>query len=292
MPAELRESRFRNIGDPRRRDRFKSTYELGARSPFVLHAVAAYERACKLLEETLAENRSLDRWRSPNACRCQSHAAGGPARLPGAARPVDRESFADQRLVGDGARMVELQARTGGASAPALVRSRVLILEIAAVETTLVHSRVPVRRRGVAVVAVDRGVAALIRGRDHATVDRDRRTVVRARLDTVGARIEMEDASDVLRGRRAADLILARIVCCIARWVLVDGAIAVIIGVEVAVGVSDGILVDTASQSSSLRWHSVDPLGPAANAVAPRTSPDRQRAANSRLSLCMLDLPP
>ena len=56
MPAELRESRFRNIGDPRRRDRFKSTYELGARSPFVLHAVAAYERACKLLEETLAEN--------------------------------------------------------------------------------------------------------------------------------------------------------------------------------------------------------------------------------------------
>ena len=56
MPAELRVSRFRNIGDPRRRDRFKSTYELGARSPFVLHAVAAYERACTLLEETLAES--------------------------------------------------------------------------------------------------------------------------------------------------------------------------------------------------------------------------------------------
>jgi glutathione S-transferase len=55
MPAELREARFRNIGDPRRRDRFKSTYELGARSPFVLHAVAAYERAFKLLEQTLGE---------------------------------------------------------------------------------------------------------------------------------------------------------------------------------------------------------------------------------------------
>ncbi|HEY7662519.1 MAG TPA: glutathione S-transferase N-terminal domain-containing protein, partial [Xanthobacteraceae bacterium] len=45
MPEELRQKRFRNIGDPRRRDRFKSTYELGTRSPFVLHAVAAYERA-------------------------------------------------------------------------------------------------------------------------------------------------------------------------------------------------------------------------------------------------------
>jgi glutathione S-transferase len=55
MPAELREARFRNIGDPRRRDRFKSTYELGARSPFVLYAIAAYERGFKLLEETLAD---------------------------------------------------------------------------------------------------------------------------------------------------------------------------------------------------------------------------------------------
>jgi glutathione S-transferase len=55
MPEELRQIRFRNIGDPRRRDRFKSTYELGTRSPYVLHAVAAYERAFKLLEETLVE---------------------------------------------------------------------------------------------------------------------------------------------------------------------------------------------------------------------------------------------
>jgi len=55
MPEELRQRRFQNIGDPRRRDRFKSTYELGARSPFVLHAIAAYDRAFGLLEDTLAE---------------------------------------------------------------------------------------------------------------------------------------------------------------------------------------------------------------------------------------------
>ena len=34
MPEEIRERRFRNIGDPRRRDRFMSTYELGVRSPY------------------------------------------------------------------------------------------------------------------------------------------------------------------------------------------------------------------------------------------------------------------
>ena len=53
--AELREKRFRNVGDPRRTDRFKSTYEHGVQSPFVLHAIAAYERAFKLMEQTLAE---------------------------------------------------------------------------------------------------------------------------------------------------------------------------------------------------------------------------------------------
>jgi glutathione S-transferase len=53
MREELRESRFRNVGDPRRRDRFKSTYELGVRSPYVLHGIAAYERAFQLLEQTL-----------------------------------------------------------------------------------------------------------------------------------------------------------------------------------------------------------------------------------------------
>src|SRR5262245_35253387 len=53
MPEEIREKRFRNIGDPRRRDRFMSTYELGMRSPFVKHGIAAYERACKMLEGAL-----------------------------------------------------------------------------------------------------------------------------------------------------------------------------------------------------------------------------------------------
>jgi glutathione S-transferase len=55
MPEEIRERRFRNIGDPRRQDRFMSTYELGVRSPFVKHGIAAYERAFKMLEDTLAE---------------------------------------------------------------------------------------------------------------------------------------------------------------------------------------------------------------------------------------------
>jgi glutathione S-transferase len=52
---EEREVRFRNIGDPRRRDRFKSTYEYGTQSPFVLHAVAAYYKMFKLLEKALTE---------------------------------------------------------------------------------------------------------------------------------------------------------------------------------------------------------------------------------------------
>jgi ganglioside-induced differentiation-associated protein 1 len=56
MPEETRQKRFRNIGDPRRTDRFRSTYELGVQSPFVIHAVAAYERAFNHLEETLGEN--------------------------------------------------------------------------------------------------------------------------------------------------------------------------------------------------------------------------------------------
>jgi glutathione S-transferase len=52
---ELRERRFENIGDPRRRDRYRSTYALGVQSPFVLHAIYAYERAFKHMEETLVE---------------------------------------------------------------------------------------------------------------------------------------------------------------------------------------------------------------------------------------------
>jgi glutathione S-transferase len=50
-----REVRFRNVGDPKRRDRFVSTYELGVESPFVLWAIAAYERAFKSMDHGLAE---------------------------------------------------------------------------------------------------------------------------------------------------------------------------------------------------------------------------------------------
>ena len=55
MPPEIRERRFRNVGDPRRRDRFRSTYEHGAKSLFVVHGVTSFERAFKMLEDTLAE---------------------------------------------------------------------------------------------------------------------------------------------------------------------------------------------------------------------------------------------
>jgi glutathione S-transferase len=51
---EERDVRFRNIGDPRRRDRFVSTYELGTQSPFVLYAVAAYYKAFNSMENALA----------------------------------------------------------------------------------------------------------------------------------------------------------------------------------------------------------------------------------------------
>jgi ganglioside-induced differentiation-associated protein 1 len=57
MPPEVREKRFRNVGDPRRTDRFKSTYEYGVKSPFVVHGIAAYERAFKMLEASIAEDK-------------------------------------------------------------------------------------------------------------------------------------------------------------------------------------------------------------------------------------------
>ena len=55
MSESEREVRFRNIGDPKRRDRFVSTYELGVESPFVLWAIAAYERAFRSMDDVLAE---------------------------------------------------------------------------------------------------------------------------------------------------------------------------------------------------------------------------------------------
>ena len=57
MSAEAREVRFANVGDPRRRDRFESTYRDGARSPWVGYGVAAFERCFARLETTLADGR-------------------------------------------------------------------------------------------------------------------------------------------------------------------------------------------------------------------------------------------
>ena len=53
MWEDERERRYRNIGDPVRRDRHRSTYEEGVESPFVFRAIAAYEAAFRTLEETL-----------------------------------------------------------------------------------------------------------------------------------------------------------------------------------------------------------------------------------------------
>lgn len=55
MSESERETRFRNVGDPRRRDRFVSTYQLGVESPFVLWAIAAYERAFQSIDHALAD---------------------------------------------------------------------------------------------------------------------------------------------------------------------------------------------------------------------------------------------
>jgi len=55
-PEEIRQARYRNVGDPRRRDRMKSTLDHGVHSLHVLQAIYSYEKAFKLLEESLAES--------------------------------------------------------------------------------------------------------------------------------------------------------------------------------------------------------------------------------------------
>ena len=51
---EERERRYRNIGDPERRDRYKSMDEEGLDSPYVFRAVGAYELTFKAMDELLA----------------------------------------------------------------------------------------------------------------------------------------------------------------------------------------------------------------------------------------------
>jgi ganglioside-induced differentiation-associated protein 1 len=58
MSEEQREIRFRNVGDPKRYDRFKSTYDLGVNSRFVIYAIAAYEKAFSQLEKSLSDEKS------------------------------------------------------------------------------------------------------------------------------------------------------------------------------------------------------------------------------------------
>ena len=58
LTDEQRVVRFANVGDPRRRDRFRSTFDEGVASPYVFHGIAAYEKAFKNMELDLADDRS------------------------------------------------------------------------------------------------------------------------------------------------------------------------------------------------------------------------------------------
>lgn len=57
MTDEQRLIRFANVGDPRRRDRFMSTYEKGTSSPYVFHGIAAYEKSFNNMERDLGDDR-------------------------------------------------------------------------------------------------------------------------------------------------------------------------------------------------------------------------------------------
>ncbi len=52
------EARFTNVGDPDKRARFMSTYELGVESPYVFQAIANYEIAFRDMEKALSNNPS------------------------------------------------------------------------------------------------------------------------------------------------------------------------------------------------------------------------------------------
>ena len=111
MPADLREKRMKGTGDPRRNDRFKSTYELGVDSPHVLYAIAAYETAFKRMEADSGREWPLADRPARDARRYCPHALRRAPRLPQAARHLDRRPTARMCLVGTGAGMAKLQAR-------------------------------------------------------------------------------------------------------------------------------------------------------------------------------------
>jgi glutathione S-transferase len=55
MTEDERQIRFRNVGDPARSARFLSTYEHGVNSPYVLYAVASFEKLFRQMDEALAD---------------------------------------------------------------------------------------------------------------------------------------------------------------------------------------------------------------------------------------------
>jgi glutathione S-transferase len=57
MTEEQRNIRFNNVGDPGRSARFRSTYEHGTESPYVLYAVASFEKMFSTMSATLADGR-------------------------------------------------------------------------------------------------------------------------------------------------------------------------------------------------------------------------------------------
>lgn len=59
MSEEQREGRYRNTGDPIKRARLISTYELGAESPFVYQGIGAWELALHAMEQDLATRGGL-----------------------------------------------------------------------------------------------------------------------------------------------------------------------------------------------------------------------------------------
>jgi glutathione S-transferase len=57
MTEEQRNVRFNNVGDPARGARFRSTYEHGTDSPYVLFAVASFEKMFSMMDAALADGR-------------------------------------------------------------------------------------------------------------------------------------------------------------------------------------------------------------------------------------------
>ena len=57
MTEAQRNIRFNNVGDPGRGARFRSTYERGTDSPYVLFAIASFEKMFRTMDAALADGR-------------------------------------------------------------------------------------------------------------------------------------------------------------------------------------------------------------------------------------------